>query len=40
MLQTENFSLPVDLISSILLAVFKYFLELCHEVVHNNDFIT
>ncbi len=29
-----------SLISSILLADFKYFFELCHEVVHNNDFIT
>ena len=29
-----------SLISSILLADFKYFLELCHEVVDNNDFIT
>ncbi|EFA44813.1 hypothetical protein HMPREF0645_0878 [Hallella bergensis DSM 17361] len=36
----RELSLPVDLISSILLADFKYFFELCHEFAHSKDFIT
>ena len=33
----RDISLLVDLISSILLADFKYFSELCDKVVHSND---